>query len=164
MDEAWLLVLCGAPFLASPLPRRRGIRINPQAAPVLARVGFRGRELSRLVVLGIAPSETVGDHFHVDEPIVKIDAPHFPLVAVDVDHLDADGLPGFAQKRLFAQKLGRLHKNAIGTGVTMARLRARRLLGGLEQTFRRASRLPGISRGQLRRSASNTGCGRLGSK
>src|SRR5580704_16580568 len=43
----------------APLPRWNRILVSPQAPPLLAGVGFRGRELSRLVVLDVPPSEAV---------------------------------------------------------------------------------------------------------
>jgi hypothetical protein len=36
-------------------------------------VGFRGGELSGLVVLRVPPGETVLDHFEVDEPLAEVD-------------------------------------------------------------------------------------------
>ena len=57
---------------------------------MLAGVGFRGGELAWLVVSHISPRETVADHFHVDEALAQKDAPHFPVIPVDVDDLDAD--------------------------------------------------------------------------
>ncbi len=69
------------------------MRISPQAASMLAGVGFRGSELAGPIVLHVAPGEPVADHLSVDEPLTQVDSADFALVAVDVDHLDANSLP-----------------------------------------------------------------------
>jgi hypothetical protein len=59
---------------------------------VFAGVRFRSREFPRLVVRYVPPSETVADHLHVDESLAEIDAADFPLVAINVNHVDSDWL------------------------------------------------------------------------
>jgi hypothetical protein len=68
------------PFFLPPFPRRRWVRIGPESPSMLAGVGVRGREFSRLVVLDVPPGKAVADHLHVDKPAAQINAADFPLV------------------------------------------------------------------------------------
>jgi len=66
-------------------PKAARIRLSPQAAAMLAGVGFYGGELSGLVVLRVPPGEAVLDHFEVDEPLAQVDAAHLAMIPVYTD-------------------------------------------------------------------------------
>jgi hypothetical protein len=68
---------------------------------MVAGILLGGRELPGLVIPHVTPGEAIADHLQVDEAFAKVDASDLALVAVDVDHVDADDLA----EHLLAQRL-----------------------------------------------------------